>query len=80
MGRGQACAAATGRTQISAGRRRLNFAPEGKWISPRTGTAYPVQWWGPAGRDAKSRSDPLMEDQENDGAPVYPARSIGKVP
>lgn len=43
----------------------IEFRAGRQWISPRTGTAYPVQWWVRlGGREIALR--PLMEDQEND--------------
>jgi predicted secreted hydrolase len=44
---------------------QVRFVPGRSWQSPRTGTAYPVEWHVHAGtRELDLR--PLMDDQEND--------------
>ncbi len=43
----------------------LRFEPKRTWVSPRTGTSYPVEWRIKAG-DRELDLTPLMDDQEND--------------
>jgi predicted secreted hydrolase len=43
----------------------VEFRPTRSWVSPRTGTKYPVEWQVRAG-DRKFDLKPLLDDQEND--------------
>jgi predicted secreted hydrolase len=43
----------------------VTFTPGRKWVSPRTGIAYPVQWHVRAG-SREFDLEPLLDDQEND--------------
>jgi predicted secreted hydrolase len=43
----------------------IEFRPGRQWTSPRTGTAYPVQWQVRAA-DRIFALQPMMDDQEND--------------
>ena len=43
----------------------VTFAPKRVWRSPRTGTAYPVEWHVHAGSHELDL-EPLLDDQEND--------------
>jgi predicted secreted hydrolase len=43
----------------------LDFRAARQWVSPRTGTSYPVQWLVRAG-SREFELEPLLDDQEND--------------
>ncbi|MGA9025970.1 MAG: lipocalin-like domain-containing protein [Steroidobacteraceae bacterium] len=43
----------------------IDFTPARRWLSPRTGIAYPVVWHVRAGPETIDL-EPLMDDQEND--------------
>ena len=43
----------------------MDFGAGRRWISPRTGTAYPIEWTVRAA-DHEFTLQPLLDDQEND--------------
>jgi predicted secreted hydrolase len=43
----------------------IEFTPTRRWISPRTGVTYPIEWDLRAGEN-RVHLKPLMDDQEND--------------
>lgn len=66
-----------GGREFSFGPDEVRFEPEAHWLSPRTGTRYPVRYRLTLGRGADAlryEIEPLMEDQELDAR-----RSTGAV-
>ena len=57
----------TGRAARSFSPGEVEWIPLRRWLSPRTGIEYPVEWLVRVG-DRKLRVRPLMDDQENDAS------------